>query len=133
MRDFGCYPSAQSAFYLNLGLETLAVRMKQYCENAKIVSEFLEANPNVESVNYPGLASNEYHELAQKYLPLGCSGVISFIIKGGLLQFDLWMRSNLQVMKFMLPIFVPVYSTLQVQHTVSSQTSSLLRAESTAA
>ncbi|MBO6115629.1 MAG: O-acetylhomoserine aminocarboxypropyltransferase/cysteine synthase [Ruminococcus sp.] len=83
MRDFGCYPSAQSAFYLNLGLETLAVRMKQYCENAKIVSEFLEANPNVESVNYPGLASNEYHELAQKYLPLGCSGVISFIIKGG--------------------------------------------------
>ncbi|MBR4510802.1 MAG: O-acetylhomoserine aminocarboxypropyltransferase/cysteine synthase, partial [Ruminococcus sp.] len=83
MRDFGCYPSAQAAFYLNLGLETLHVRMKQYCENAKIVSEFLEANPNVESVNYPGLASNEYHELAKKYLPLGCSGVISFIIKGG--------------------------------------------------
>ncbi len=83
MRDFGCYPSAQAAFYLNLGLETLHVRMKQYCENAKIVSEFLEANPNVESVNYPGLASNEYNELAKKYLPLGCSGVISFIIKGG--------------------------------------------------
>ncbi|HOO05944.1 MAG TPA: aminotransferase class I/II-fold pyridoxal phosphate-dependent enzyme [Ruminococcus sp.] len=83
MRDFGCYPSAQSAFYLNLGLETLAVRMKQYCENAKIISEFLEANPHVESVNYPGLASSPYHELAQKYLPNGCSGVISFVIKGG--------------------------------------------------
>ena len=83
MRDFGCYPAAQSAFYLNLGLETLAVRMKQYCENAKIVSEFLESEPHVESVNYPGLASSPYHELAQKYLPDGCSGVISFVIKGG--------------------------------------------------
>lgn len=83
MRDFGCYPSAQSAFYLNLGLETLAIRMKQYCENAKIISEYLEANDKVESVNYPGLASNKYHALAEKYLPLGCSGVISFVIKGG--------------------------------------------------
>lgn len=83
MRDFGCYPSAQSAFYLNLGLETLSIRMKQYCENAKIVSEFLEANDKVESVNYPGLKSNKYHALAEKYLPMGCSGVISFIVKGG--------------------------------------------------
>lgn len=83
MRDFGCYPAAQSAFYLNLGLETLAVRMKQYCENARIISEFLEANELVESVNYPGLKSSPYHELAEKYLPLGCSGVISFVIKGG--------------------------------------------------
>ncbi len=83
MRDFGCYPSAQSAFYLNLGLETLSIRMKQYCENAKIVSEYLEANDKVESVNYPGLKSNKYHALAEKYLPLGCSGVISFVIKGG--------------------------------------------------
>lgn len=83
MRDFGCYPAAQSAFYLNLGLETLAIRMKQYCENARIVSEFLEANDKVESVNYPGLPGNKYHELAKKYLPMGCSGVISFVIKGG--------------------------------------------------
>lgn len=83
MRDFGCYPAAQSAFYLNLGLETLPIRMKQYCENAKIVSEFLEANDKVESVNYPGLKSNKYHALAEKYLPMGCSGVISFVIKGG--------------------------------------------------
>ena len=83
MRDFGCYPSAQSAFYLNLGLETLHIRMKQYCENAKIVSEFLEAHDKVESVNYPGLKSNKYNALAEKYLPLGSSGVISFVIKGG--------------------------------------------------
>ena len=83
MRDLGCYPSAQSAFYLNLGLETLAIRMKQYCENAKIVAEYLEANEMVESVNYPGLKSNPYYDLAQKYLPLGSSGVISFVIKGG--------------------------------------------------
>ena len=83
MRDFGCYPSAQSGFYLNLGLETLAIRMQRYCENAKIVSEYLEVNDKVESVNYPGLRSNKYYDLAQKYLPNGCSGVISFIIKGG--------------------------------------------------
>ena len=83
MRDLGCYPSAQSAFYLNLGLETLAIRMKQYCENAKIVAEYLEANDMVESVNYPGLKSSPYYDLAQKYLPLGSSGVISFVIKGG--------------------------------------------------
>ena len=83
MRDFGCYPSAQSAFYLNLGLETLHIRMKQYCENAMKVAEYLEANEHVESVNYPALAGNKYHELAKKYLPDGTSGVISFIIKGG--------------------------------------------------
>lgn len=83
MRDFGCYPSANSAFLLNLGLETLAIRMKQYCENAMKVAEFLEASDKVESVNYPGLKSSSDYELAQKYLPLGCSGVISFVIKGG--------------------------------------------------
>lgn len=83
MRDFGCYPAAQSAFYLNLGLETLAVRMKQYCENAQAVAEFLEASDKVESVNYPNLSSSPYHELAKKYLPMGTSGVISFVIKGG--------------------------------------------------
>ncbi len=83
MRDFGCYPSAQSAFYLNLGLETLALRMERYCENAKIIAEYLEANDKVESVNYPGLKSNKYYDRAQKYLPGGCSGVISFVIKGG--------------------------------------------------
>ena len=83
MRDLGCYPSAQSAFYLNLGLETLAVRMKQYCENAMTVAQYLESNDLVESVNYPALKSSPYYELAQKYLPNGSSGVISFVIKGG--------------------------------------------------
>lgn len=83
MRDFGCYPAAHSAFLLNLGLETLPVRMKQYCENALTVAEFLEKHEKVSAVHYPGLASDHYHELAQKYLPLGTSGVISFNIKGG--------------------------------------------------
>ncbi len=83
MRDFGCYPAANSAFLLNLGLETLPVRMKQYCENALQVASMLEQSDKVASVNYPGLSSNPYHEMAQKYLPKGCSGVISFSIKGG--------------------------------------------------
>ncbi len=83
MRDFGCYPAANSAFLLNLGLETLPVRMRQYCSNALRVAQFLEKHPKVESVNYPGLATNSYHALAEKYLPEGCSGVISFNIAGG--------------------------------------------------
>ncbi len=82
MRDFGCYPAAHSAFLLNLGLETLAVRMKQYCENALTVAEYLEKSPYVEHVTYPGLASDENYALAKKYLK-GSSGVISFVIKGG--------------------------------------------------
>lgn len=83
MRDFGCYPAAQSAFYLNLGLETLAVRMERYCKNAMTVAEYLESNEKVESVNYPALASSPYNKLTKKYLPDGTSGVISFVIKGG--------------------------------------------------
>ncbi len=83
MRDFGCYPAANSAFLLNLGLETLAVRMKQYCENALAVAKHLEASDKVLSVSYPGLESNKYYELGKKYLPDGCSGVITFSIKGG--------------------------------------------------
>ena len=82
MRDFGCYPAAHSAFLLNLGLETLAVRMKQYCENALTVAKYLEQCPKVERVIYPGLESDPCHALAQKYLK-GCSGVISMVIKGG--------------------------------------------------
>ena len=82
MRDFGVYPAAHSAFLLNLGLETLAVRMKQYCENAQKVAKYLEASPHVEKVIYPGLKNDESYSLAQKYLK-GASGVISFIIKGG--------------------------------------------------
>ena len=82
MRDFGCYPAAHSSFLLNLGLETLAVRMKQYCENALKVAEYFEKSDKVESVTYPGLPSDKSYKLAQKYLS-GCSGVISFVIKGG--------------------------------------------------
>ncbi len=82
MRDFGVYPAAHSAFLLNLGLETLPVRMKQYCENALAVATHLKESPAVESVSYPGLPSDEDYELARKYLK-GCSGVISFNIKGG--------------------------------------------------
>lgn len=83
MRDFGCYSAANSAFLLNLGLETLAIRMKQYCVNAMIVAKELEKNEHVAYVNYPGLESNKYYELGKKYMPDGCSGVISFSIKGG--------------------------------------------------
>lgn len=83
MRDFGCYPSAHSAFLLNLGLETLPVRMCQHCENAQKVARVLEQSDRVESVNYPWLESNCDHGLAKKYLPNGTSGVLSFVIKGG--------------------------------------------------
>jgi O-acetylhomoserine (thiol)-lyase len=82
MRDFGTYPSAHSAFLLNLGLETLALRMERYCANALKVAKYLESNSKIESVSYPGLERDKYYALAQKYLK-GASGVISFVIKGG--------------------------------------------------
>ena len=82
MRDFGVYPAAHSAFLLNLGLETLAVRMKQYCANAIAVAQHLQQMPQVERVIYPGLEGDACHALAKKYLK-GCSGVISFVIRGG--------------------------------------------------
>lgn len=83
MRDLGCYPAANSSFLLNLGLETLAVRMKRYCENALVVAKYIEDSGMAEFVTYPALESSKEHELAKKYLPLGTSGVISFSIKGG--------------------------------------------------
>lgn len=82
MRDFGCYPAAHSAFLLNLGLETLGLRMKQYCKNAQEVAEFLKNREEIESISYPGLEGDKYHELANKYLK-GASGVIAIVIKGG--------------------------------------------------
>jgi len=82
MRDFGVYPAAHSAFLLNLGLETLAVRMQRYCENALAVAKYLEACGCVEKVTYPGLPGDAGYALAQKYLK-GASGVISFVVKGG--------------------------------------------------
>lgn len=83
MRDIGAYPAANSAFLLNLGLETLAVRMDRYCENAMKVAEYFEKSDKILSVAYPGLPGDKYHELAKKYLPKGTSGVISIRIKGG--------------------------------------------------
>lgn len=82
MRDFGCYPAAHSAFLLNLGLETLAIRMPKYCENAMKVAEYLQNSDKIESVSYPGLPGDSQHELFKKYLK-GASGVISLVIKGG--------------------------------------------------
>ena len=82
MRDFGAYPAAHSAFLLNIGLETLVLRMERHCQNAMKAAEYLAACEKVESVDYPGLESDKYYQLAQKYLK-GPSGVISFTIKGG--------------------------------------------------
>lgn len=83
MRDIGAYPSANAAFLLNLGLETLPVRIEKHCRNAEKVADYLNQLDQVEFVNYPSLKENKYHELSKKYLPLGSSGVISFSIKGG--------------------------------------------------
>lgn len=82
MRDFGVYPAAHSAFLLNLGLETLAVRMDRYCENALKVAKYFKASDKIESVKYPGLEGDADYDLAKKYLK-GASGVISIVIKGG--------------------------------------------------
>ncbi len=83
MRDLGACPTAMGAFLLNLGLETMPVRMERHCRNAERVAEFLEKNPKVEFVKYPRLASSPYNSLAGKYLPDGTSGVIAFSIRGG--------------------------------------------------
>ena len=83
MRDFGSIQAPMNAYFLNLGLESLAVRMPQHCKNGQAVAEFLEKHPAVERVIYPGLKSNKYYKLAQKYLPNGICGVVSFELKGG--------------------------------------------------
>ena len=93
MRDFGSIQSPQNAFLLNLGLESLPLRMARHCENAQAVAEFLEKHPKVAWVNYPGLASNKYHALAEKYLPNGCCGVVSFGVKGGRKSAELFMKN----------------------------------------
>lgn len=83
MRDFGSSPAPQSAFILNLGLESLHLRMKRHCENALAVAEYLEKHPKIAWVKYCGLKSDKDYELAQKYLPNGSCGVVSFGVKGG--------------------------------------------------
>ena len=82
MRDLGSIPSPHSAFLLNIGLETLHLRVPRHCENAMKVAEFLEGHEKINWVNYPGLKSNQYYERAQKYMPKGTCGVISFGVKG---------------------------------------------------
>lgn len=82
MRDFGSIQSPANAFYLNLGLESLHVRMPKHCSNALALAKFLESNDKVSKVNYPSLSSDKYYQLATKYLPNGSCGVVSFEIKG---------------------------------------------------
>ncbi len=83
MRDFGSIQSPQNAFILNLGLESLHVRMKRHCENAEKIAKYLENNDKIAWVNYPSLESSPYYDLAKKYLPNGSCGVVSFGVKGG--------------------------------------------------
>ena len=83
MRDFGSTPSPQSAFILNLGLESLHVRMARHCENGLAVAKFLKDHPMVDWVSYPSLEGDKYYDLAKKYLPSGSCGVVSFGVKGG--------------------------------------------------
>lgn len=83
MRDLGSIQSPENAFLLNVGLETLHLRVERHCQNAQKVAEYLEANEHVQWVSYPGLKSSKYYELAQKYLPKGSCGVVTFGLKGG--------------------------------------------------
>ena len=93
MRDFGCIQSPQHAFYLNMGLESLHVRMARHVENGQAVAEFLEKQPQVTKVNYSGLPSDKYYEIAQKYLPNGGCGVVSFELKGGRAAAESFMKN----------------------------------------
>ena len=93
MRDFGAIQSPQHAFYLNLGLESLHVRMERHCENGQKVAEFLQKHPKVKRVSYCGLPGDKYYERAKKYLPKGSCGVVSFELKGGREAASVFMNS----------------------------------------
>jgi O-acetylhomoserine (thiol)-lyase len=93
MRDFGCIQSPQNAFYLNLGLESLHVRMPRHCENGLAVAKFLKSNLKVKSVSFPHLEGDKYYELAKKYMPDGGCGVVSFEIEGGRQAAEKFMKS----------------------------------------
>ena len=93
LRDYGSTPAPQNSFYLNIGLESLALRVERHCENAKKVAEYLQGNDKISWVNYPGLPDNKYYELAQKYMPNGTCGVISFGVKGGRAAAEKFMNS----------------------------------------
>lgn len=93
MRDLGCVQSPQNAYILNLGLESLHVRMPRHVENGQAVAEFLEKQEKVTYVNYPGLPGNKYYEIAKKYLPNGGCGVVSFELKGGRAAAETFMKN----------------------------------------
>ena len=93
MRDLGSIQSPQHAFYLNSGLESLHVRMARHCENGQRVAEFLNAHDKVDKVTYPGLPGDKYHKLAEKYLPNGSCGVVSFELKGGRAAAEKFMKN----------------------------------------
>ena len=93
MRDFGSTPAPQSAYLLNLGLESLHVRMERHCLNAQKIAEFLESHEKIAWVNYPGLKSNKYYNLTQKYMPNGTCGVVSFGVKGGRAAAEKFMKA----------------------------------------
>ena len=93
MRDLGSIQAPQNAFYLNLGLESLHVRMQRHCENGLAVAEYLQSDDRIAWVKYPGLPGDEYYELAQKYLPNGSCGVVSFGVKGGRAAAEKFMKN----------------------------------------
>ena len=93
MRDFGSIQSPQHAYYINLGLESLSLRMKRHCENAQKVAEYLSNNDKISWVSYSGLPGDKYYELAQKYMPNGGCGVVSFGVKGGRAAAEKFMKN----------------------------------------
>lgn len=117
MRDFGMVQAPVNAYMLNLGLESLPVRIERHCSNAQKVAEFLEKNEKVSWVNYPGLPGNKYYERAKKYMPNGTCGVISFGVKGG--------RKNAE--KFMAELKLGMIAT----HVADARTCCLHPASST--
>ncbi len=92
MRDLGCIQSPMNAYLLNLGLESLHVRMERHVENGQAIAEFLEQQPQVAFVSYPGLPNDRYYKLAKKYMPKGGCGVVSFELKGGRTAAEAFMK-----------------------------------------
>ena len=92
MRDLGCIQSPQHAFYLNLGLESLHVRMPKHCENGLAVASFLKEHPAVKAVAFPHLPGDKYYDVAMKYMPDGGCGVVSFELKGGRAAAEAFMK-----------------------------------------
>ena len=120
MRDLGSIQSPQECILLNIGLETLCLRVERHCENAQKVAEYLESHEKVAWVNYAGLEGNKYHELAKKYMPNGTCGVISFGLKAGR-DGAVAMMDHLQMAARLLPMLQMRehrYSIRQVIHIV---------------